>query len=115
VEQDRPDAAGARQRQAAVVEELRKAELVRDRLEDLQRLVGTYPEGHAPERVYDGTIHSSSTFGGMQLMIEFFSTLVRLFKAIVGAWRRDPQFRTLVGLVFFTLLRASADRERWRP
>jgi voltage-gated potassium channel len=37
-------------------------------------------------------------------MIEFFSTLVRLFKAIVGAWRRDPQFRTLVGLVFFTLL-----------
>ena len=37
-------------------------------------------------------------------MIEFFSTLVRLFKAIVGAWRRDPQFRTLVGLVVFTLL-----------
>jgi voltage-gated potassium channel len=40
----------------------------------------------------------------MQLMIEFFSTLVRLMKAIVGAWRRDPQFRTLVGLVLFTLL-----------
>lgn len=37
-------------------------------------------------------------------MIEFFSTLVRLLRAIVGAWRRDPQFRTLVGLVFFTLL-----------
>jgi hypothetical protein len=37
-------------------------------------------------------------------MIEFFSTLVRLFKVIVGAWRRDPQFRTLLGLVFFTLL-----------
>ena len=37
-------------------------------------------------------------------MIEFFSTLVRLVKAIVGAWRRDAQFRTLVGLVFFTLL-----------
>jgi voltage-gated potassium channel len=40
----------------------------------------------------------------MQLMIEFFSTLVRLFKAIVGAWRRDPQFRTLLVLVFITLL-----------
>src|SRR5215208_5958305 len=40
----------------------------------------------------------------MQPMIEFFSTLVRLFKAIVGAWRRDPQFRTLVSPVFFTLL-----------
>ena len=37
-------------------------------------------------------------------MIEFFSTLVRLFKAIVGAWRRDSQFRTLLVLVFFTLL-----------
>ena len=37
-------------------------------------------------------------------MIEFFSTLVRLGKAIVGAWRRDAQFRTLVGVVFFTLL-----------
>ena len=39
-------------------------------------------------------------------MIEFFSTLVRLLKAIVGAWRRDPQFRTLLLLllVLFTLL-----------
>ena len=37
-------------------------------------------------------------------MIELFSTLVRLFKAIVGAWRRDPQFRTLLVLVLFTLL-----------
>jgi len=36
-------------------------------------------------------------------MIEFFSPLVRLLKAIVGAWR-DPQFRSLVVLVFFTLL-----------
>jgi voltage-gated potassium channel len=37
-------------------------------------------------------------------MIEFFSTLVRFFRAIVQAWRRDPEFRTLVVLVFFTLL-----------
>lgn len=37
-------------------------------------------------------------------MIEFFSPLVRLLKALVGAWRRDPQFRSLVALVFFTLL-----------
>lgn len=37
-------------------------------------------------------------------MIEFFSPLVRLLKALVGAWRRDPQFRFLVVLVFFTLL-----------
>jgi len=29
-----------------MVEELRMAELVRDRLESLQQLVGFYPEGH---------------------------------------------------------------------
>jgi hypothetical protein len=46
VEQDRPDAVAARGRQAAMVEELRKAELVRDRLESLQQLVSSFPEGH---------------------------------------------------------------------
>ena len=33
-------------RKAAMVEELRKAELVRDRLEGLDELARTYPEGH---------------------------------------------------------------------
>ena len=46
MEQDRPEAVAARERQAAMVEELRKTELVRDRLEGLQRLVDSYPEGH---------------------------------------------------------------------
>ncbi len=46
MEQDKSEAVAARGRQAAMVEELRKAELVRDRLESLQQLVGTYPEGH---------------------------------------------------------------------
>ena len=47
MEEDRPEAVAARQRQAAMVEELRKkTELVRDRPEGLQRLVGSYPEGH---------------------------------------------------------------------
>jgi HEPN domain-containing protein len=46
VESDSREATAARQRQAAMVEQLRKAELVRDRLEGLQRLIGTYPEGH---------------------------------------------------------------------
>jgi hypothetical protein len=46
VEEDRPEAEAARERQAEMVEELRKAELVRDRLEGLQQLVGSYPEGH---------------------------------------------------------------------
>jgi hypothetical protein len=34
------------ERQAAMVGELRKAELVRDRLASLQQLVGSFPEGH---------------------------------------------------------------------
>jgi hypothetical protein len=36
----------ALERQAAMVEELRKAQLVRDRLESLEQLVKSYPEGH---------------------------------------------------------------------
>jgi hypothetical protein len=46
VEQFRPEAVAARERQAAMVEELRKTELVRDRLAGLQQLVDSYPEGH---------------------------------------------------------------------
>jgi voltage-gated potassium channel len=37
-------------------------------------------------------------------MIQFFLTLRRLFLAVVGAWRMDPQFRSLMFLVAFTLL-----------
>lgn len=46
MESDPREATAARQRQAAMVEQLRKAELVRDRLQGLNQLVGTYPEGH---------------------------------------------------------------------
>jgi hypothetical protein len=46
VDQDRPEAVAARERLAAMVEQLRKAELVRDRLESLHELVGSFPEGH---------------------------------------------------------------------
>ena len=35
-----------RARQEAMVEELRKAELVRDRLESLDQIARLYPEGH---------------------------------------------------------------------
>jgi hypothetical protein len=65
MEQDRPDAARARQRQAAMVEELRKAELVRDRLEGLQRLVGTYPEGH-DTRVLLEDLHLDRALGAVE-------------------------------------------------
>jgi hypothetical protein len=36
----------ANERIATMAEELRKAELVRDRLEGLDRLMSSYPEGH---------------------------------------------------------------------
>ena len=46
MELDRLEAVAARGRQAAIGEELWKAELVRDRLESLQQLVSSFPEGH---------------------------------------------------------------------
>jgi Cys-tRNA synthase (O-phospho-L-seryl-tRNA:Cys-tRNA synthase) len=36
----------ANERIATMAQELRKAELVRERLEGLDRLMGSYPEGH---------------------------------------------------------------------
>src|ERR687894_2462030 len=37
-------------------------------------------------------------------MIQYLLTLRRLVRGIVGAWRRDPRFRSLAFLVVFTLL-----------
>ena len=46
MERDDAEFRAANERIAAMAEELRKAELVRDRLEGLARLMGSYPEGH---------------------------------------------------------------------
>jgi hypothetical protein len=46
MERDDAGFRAANERIAAMAEELRKAELVRDRLEGLDRLMGSYPEGH---------------------------------------------------------------------
>jgi Cys-tRNA synthase (O-phospho-L-seryl-tRNA:Cys-tRNA synthase) len=46
VEREEVEFRAANERITAMAEELRKAELVRDRLEDLARLMGSYPEGH---------------------------------------------------------------------
>src|SRR5215204_7610010 len=43
---DRDEAAAANERIATMAEELRKAEQVRDRLEEVDRLMGSYREGH---------------------------------------------------------------------
>jgi hypothetical protein len=37
-------------------------------------------------------------------MIEFVLTTLRLLRGITSAWRRDPEFRSLVFLVLVTLL-----------
>ena len=46
MEREEVEFRAANERITAMAEELRKAELVRDRLEDLARLMGSYPEGH---------------------------------------------------------------------
>jgi hypothetical protein len=46
VEREEVEFRAANDRITAMAEELRKAVLVRDRLEDLARLMGSYPEGH---------------------------------------------------------------------
>ena len=55
----------ANKRITTMAEELRKAELVRDRLEDLQRLVGTYPEGH-DTRVLLEDLHLDRALGAVE-------------------------------------------------
>ncbi len=46
MERDEAEFRAANERITTMAEELRKAELVRDRLEGLRRLMGSYPEGH---------------------------------------------------------------------
>jgi hypothetical protein len=46
MERDDAEFRAANERITAMAEELRKAELVRDRLEELARLMGSYSEGH---------------------------------------------------------------------
>jgi hypothetical protein len=46
MERDDTEFRAANERITTMAEELRKAELVRDRLEGLTQLMGSYPEGH---------------------------------------------------------------------
>jgi Cys-tRNA synthase (O-phospho-L-seryl-tRNA:Cys-tRNA synthase) len=46
VEREDAEFRAANERIRTMAEELRKAELVRDRLEGLAQLMGSYPEGH---------------------------------------------------------------------
>jgi hypothetical protein len=46
MDRDEGEFKAANERITAMAEELRKAEQVRDRLEGLSKLMGSYPEGH---------------------------------------------------------------------
>ena len=54
----------ANERITTMAEELRKAELVRDRLEGLDRLMGSYPEGHEMRERLE-TLHVDSALEGV--------------------------------------------------
>jgi hypothetical protein len=47
MERDDAEFKAANERITTMAEDLRKAEQVRDRLQELNRLIGSYPEGHA--------------------------------------------------------------------
>lgn len=46
MDHDSPELMAGRERRATMVQDLRKTELVRDRLESLEQLVSSLPEGH---------------------------------------------------------------------
>ena len=65
MEEDRPETVAARERQAAMVEDLRKAELLRDRLKGLEELARSYPEGH-DMRVLLENLHLDRALGAVE-------------------------------------------------
>jgi hypothetical protein len=52
-------------RQKAMVDELRKAELVRDRLEALAQIAGSFPDGHET-RVLIENLHLDRALGAVE-------------------------------------------------
>jgi len=62
VERARQEAVG---RQEKMVEDLRRAELVRDRLESLEQSVQAYPEGHEMRVLIEG-LHLDQTLGAVE-------------------------------------------------
>ena len=55
----------ARERQGAMVDELRKAELVRDRLEALDQIARSFPDGH-DTRVLIENLHLDRALGAVE-------------------------------------------------
>ncbi len=65
MDREEAEARAASERISTMAEQLRKAELVRDRLEGLDRLMGSYPEGHGMrERLQD--LHLERALEGVE-------------------------------------------------
>ncbi len=65
MEREPDEVKAGRERRLAMAEELRKAELVRDRLEGLLGLTGTFPEGH-PMRARLEDLHLERALGEVE-------------------------------------------------
>jgi Cys-tRNA synthase (O-phospho-L-seryl-tRNA:Cys-tRNA synthase) len=65
VERDDAEFMAANERITTMAEELRKAEQVRDRLEGLNELMGSYPEGH-DMRARLEALHLESALDGVE-------------------------------------------------
>jgi Cys-tRNA synthase (O-phospho-L-seryl-tRNA:Cys-tRNA synthase) len=69
VERDDAEFMAANERITTMAEELRKAEQVRDRLEGLNELMGSYPEGH-DMRARLEALHLESALDGVEQDIQ---------------------------------------------
>jgi Cys-tRNA synthase (O-phospho-L-seryl-tRNA:Cys-tRNA synthase) len=65
VEREDTDFRAANERITTMTEELRKAEQVRDRLEGMKELMGSYPEGH-DMRARLEALHIESALNGVE-------------------------------------------------
>jgi hypothetical protein len=72
MERDEAQLRAASGRISAMAEELRKAELVRDRLEGLRRLMESYPDGHAMRERLEA-LHLDRALEGVEEDIQSFT------------------------------------------
>ncbi len=76
MERDDAEFVAANERITTMAEELRKAELVRDRLEGLGRLMGSYPEDHDMRRRLE-TLHLERALEGVEEDIRRLTDAIR--------------------------------------
>jgi hypothetical protein len=94
MEREEAEFRAANKRITTMAEELRKAELVRDRLEGLARLMGSYPEGHDMRaRLED--LHVNRALGEVDEDIRLLTDALQHPRGTGGRARRDARVGTL--------------------